>query len=213
LFDTDKPITVLHNSVQVLPELPFDNRAAEQVVFSGTLAHKKGIFSLLKTWNMVAQQFPAATLTVYGKGDIQPLQALLEPDYLFSVHFMGHQPRERLFHTLGTATLAVFPSYSETFGLTPVEAMSLGCPVIFTRYSCGPEIVHDGQTGLLADPDHPEDIAAAICRLLQDSALRKALSKAGREDVLQRFDVRRSAIVHLHYYEQVITAFNHGRNG
>lgn len=206
LFQPGKEISVLYNSIAI-PETATAQRAAQQVLFSGTLSYKKGVFSLAKAWNKVIDRHPGATLYLYGKGDTQALQQLLHPSARPSVHFMGHQSKAVLFDALRRATLAVFPSYSETFGLAPVEAMALACPTIFTRYSCGPEIVHDGSTGLLVAPDNIEELTAAICRLLENPALRQQLGDKGREDVLQRFDVTASARLHADYYQKVILDF------
>jgi len=56
-----------------------------------------------------------------------------------------------LLQALNAAEVAAFPSYTETFGLAAVEAMACGCPTVYTKRSCGPEIVRDGVTGLLVE--------------------------------------------------------------
>ena len=74
-----------------------------------------------------------------------------------------------------------------------VEAMACGVPVVTTPVSGIPELVRDGENGLLVPPDDPEALAAAILRLRDDPALRGRLGEAGRETVRARFDGDRLA--------------------
>jgi Glycosyltransferase len=76
------------------------------------------------------------------------------------------------------ALIFVYPSRYEGFGLPPLEAMACGAAVICSRAGSLPEVV--GDAALLIDPDDPGALAAAIDRVLADTALRAALSDAGR---------------------------------
>ena len=67
------------------------------------------------------------------------------------------------------ASLLVLPSFDEGFGLTALEAMTLGVPVIASERGALPELV--GDAGLLTDPDDPDTITAAIIRVLDDASL------------------------------------------
>jgi glycosyltransferase involved in cell wall biosynthesis len=88
----------------------------------------------------------------------------------------------------GEAQVAIIPSLYEGFSLPAVEAMACGVPVVATTGGALPEVVGaDGETALLVPPDDPGALAAAIGRLLDDSALRERLGAAGRQRVLTRF--------------------------
>jgi glycosyltransferase involved in cell wall biosynthesis len=69
-----------------------------------------------------------------------------------------------------------------------VEAMAAGLPVVTTNVSGIPELVEDGDTGLVVEPDHATAIADALQRLDRDAALRRRLGAAGRHVVAERFD-------------------------
>jgi glycosyltransferase involved in cell wall biosynthesis len=73
----------------------------------------------------------------------------------------------------------VFPSLDEGFGLPPLEAMALGCPVVAARAGAVPEVC--GDAALYFDPRDPQDMAAALRRLLDDAPLRATLAEAGRQ--------------------------------
>ncbi len=75
----------------------------------------------------------------------------------------------------------IFPSLYEPFSLTLIHALALGIPTVASRAGGNPEIVHDGQTGLLFDKGDPASLAAAVRRLAADGALRARLAQAGRQ--------------------------------
>jgi glycosyltransferase involved in cell wall biosynthesis len=74
-----------------------------------------------------------------------------------------------------------------------VEAMACALPVVTTPVSGIPELVRDGENGLLVPPDDPDALAAAILRLRGDAALRRRLGEAARATVRERFDGDRLA--------------------
>jgi glycosyltransferase involved in cell wall biosynthesis len=71
----------------------------------------------------------------------------------------------------------------EGFGLVFAEAMAAGLPVVACRAAAVPELVRDGETGLLVSPRSPAELAAALERLLTDDGMRKEMGMAGRTRV------------------------------
>ncbi len=209
LFKYDKPVEILHNCIEV--NFDFDvnpSKEEKTFIFTGTLVKKKGIFSLMKAWNKVIITHPDATLKIYGKGEIQPLKALLSPEGIESVHFLGHTSRQNLFKELSKATAAIFPSYSECFALAPLEALAVGCPVINTSRASGKELIADGENGSLIDPDNIDDIADRIVELIENKELQKLFSEKGRETIMNKFTIERSAVKHIDFYERVKNYFH-----
>jgi len=82
----------------------------------------------------------------------------------------------------------VMPSHSETYGLVLVEAMAMGKPAIATNAGGVPEIVTDGEEGLLIPPRNPDALANTILRLIGDRHLRRRLSRNARQRASQEFD-------------------------
>lgn len=94
---------------------------------------------------------------------------------------------------LGRLGIFAQPSRSEGLGLTIVQAMAAGRPVVATRVGGIPEVVVDGETGLLVPPEDPGALAAALRRLLADPALARRLGDAGRRRAREHFSARRMA--------------------
>jgi glycosyltransferase involved in cell wall biosynthesis len=79
----------------------------------------------------------------------------------------------------------------ETFGIAPLEAMSVGRPTIYSQSGPGPEVIEDGISGLLCNPHEPGDIAEKIMLLLEQPELASRLGASARKRVLEQFDKRR----------------------
>jgi glycosyltransferase involved in cell wall biosynthesis len=156
---------------------------------------------------MVAQKEKRARLWVLGKGETEPLKQLLDERVQDTVIFKGHQAKHIVLESFAKATMAVFPSYSETFGLVAIEAMSMECPTIFTSRASGKELIEDGVSGFLVDPDHIQEMADKILTLLGNTALQKQVGVAGRIRIKDNFDIQISTREHLAFYTQVIADY------
>ena len=206
IFNFDKAMAVLYNSINTIPENSL-NREDNKIVFTGALVQRKGVHSLLKAWNIVSRQIPSLKLHLYGKGPVDELKKMIEPDILSSVIFHKHVARELLLRELSTAAVAIFPSYSECFSMAPLEAMSAGCAVIYTERSSGPELINHKKNGLLIDPDNIDAIANALLLLSKDKELRTTIAKSGKELVTDKFNVINAAGEHINFYSEVIKRF------
>ena len=83
----------------------------------------------------------------------------------------------------------VLPSFGETFGLVVIEAMAMEKPVIATNAGGLPEIITDGQTGLLVEPRNVDALACAIKKILENKSLMISLGRSARKEALRRFSM------------------------
>lgn len=197
-----KPAKVLYNGIDTHVGIG-TSKEGGLVVFAGSLVEKKGIYQLMKAWNLVNAEMKDARLLVIGKGNAKLARDLLGEGAISSVSFLGHVSRADLLAYLKKASVAVFPSFAETFGLAAVEAMAAGTATIFTTRTTGPEIIDDNVNGLLVDPADVNAIAGKILFLLQDTAENKRIAAAGLEKAA-RFDISRVAAEHVTFYRAVL---------
>lgn len=101
--------------------------------------------------------------------------------------FLGNVPNPRMPGIYRAADLSVLPSFMEATSITGLESMATGLPLIGTRVGGIPVLIDDGMSGLLVSPGEPDEIAAAIDRLVADEALRKAMGEAGRQSAVANF--------------------------
>jgi glycosyltransferase involved in cell wall biosynthesis len=212
----DGPHAVLYNPVNAPADAPpFAGRSTNRIVFTGTLTEKKGIVQLVDAWPTVRARQPDAELHVYGKDGVGPQGGSMRAELLRrlpdaareSVRFHDHVSRAVLYEALATARAAVFPSFSEGFAWAPLEAMANGCPTVYTRLGSGPELITDGEDGLLVDPARPAEIATALLRLLQDAELARRLGEAGRARILGAFTLEKLLPANEAFYADVVRSF------
>ena len=156
----------------------------------GSLIQRKGIDLLIEAVAQLEQQGGRVHLAVVGSGPEQAaLQTLAQRHDLGSrVHFLGE--RSDVAGLLrGGADLFVSGAREEVFGLVLAEANLAGLPVVAPRVGGIPEVIDNGVTGLLVEPDNSRAIAAAISDLRQNEDYRLALGRVGRKRVLREFNI------------------------
>jgi L-malate glycosyltransferase len=107
-----------------------------------------------------------------------------------SIHFLGH--RSDVAAILGAADVFAIASRDEAFGLVYLEAMMAGLPVVAEKSGGTPEVVVDGETGLLAPPDDVEAMGRGLAKLLGDAELSAKMGRAGKERAQRQFSVERT---------------------
>lgn len=164
----------------------------------GRLTPWKGHQALLRAWAQVIERLPEARLLVVGEvafwdeayeQELRDLATALKVGD--RVLWLGF--RDDVADLLRLSDLLVLPSVDEPFGRVIIEAMATQRPVVATASGGVPEIVVEGQTGLLVPPHEHEPLAEAIVSVLSDPALAARMGAAGRQRALERFDVRRVA--------------------
>jgi glycosyltransferase involved in cell wall biosynthesis len=127
-----------------------------------------------------------------------------------NVRFVGSLPHKDLVARYRMASVVVNPSFSESFGISIVEGMASGIPVIGTRIGGMKETVLHGETGLLVDPDRPEALGAAIIEVLTDRRRAEAMGIKGRARAVEQFSWRARASRLARVYEGVVAASGAG---
>jgi glycosyltransferase involved in cell wall biosynthesis len=171
------------------------------VLYVGTLEPRKNLTTLLDAYSQVVRSSNAPLIVGGGKGWLydavfERLEALGLRD---RVHFVGYLDEEDLPLWYAAATVFVFPSLYEGFGMPPLEAMACGTPVVTSNTTSLPEVV--GDAGLMVSPRDAEALAEALLRLLRDADLRAELRARGLQRA-RTFSWRASAERTLHAYEQ-----------
>ena len=172
------PIPPLPERVELRAELELDGNV---LVFAGRLGPQKAVGVLLEALGRV----PDVSLMIAGDGPERPALERRVGEHRLDerVRFLGTVPRETVLRLFRAADASVLPSAWENFPHTVVEALAVGCPVIATAVGGVPEVVRDGENGLLVPPGDAGALADAIERFFGDASLRERLHGGAAQSV------------------------------
>ena len=174
-----------------------------------TLSYKYGIDLLIQAYAIFVENHKDidSRLLIAGKGkDRESLERLAERCHVADkVDFLGEVPHEELPALYAKFDIAVFLSREESFGVSVVEAMSCGCPVIVSDADGFKEIVEHDKTGLLVHRSDIDMAAQAMTELALDPEKRARLGKAARKHVVSLYEWRGNVRLMLDEYRDVIS--------
>ena len=105
-----------------------------------------------------------------------------------NIKFLGSCSQNEVHGLLARTKIFCLPSLGDSVGVATMEAMAMGVAVVSTTVKGIPELVHNGETGILVPPGNAEALASALLHLLEDEDLRKKLGAAAKLSVLQDFN-------------------------
>jgi len=186
-----KPVTVVPYGVDLreFRSLPREERPEVVVGAVARLSKEKGLHYLLQAFAVLAGRHPQARLVLAGEGpERQRLERLAARLGLGErVRFLGEVPHEQVPEVLQQLDIFAMPSTYEGFGVAALEAEAMELPVVASRVHGIPDVVVDGETGLLVPPRDRQALAAALDSLVADSDLRRQLGQAGRAFVAEHY--------------------------
>ena len=171
------------------------------------LSPQKGLLYALRALPEILQRFPSAHLVSVGAKTDPPWLEQLEREATalgVTRHFHVLGARRDVIDFLRACDVFIFPSLYEGLGIALIEAMAAGCACVASSAGPIPEVVRDGEDGLLVPPGEPQAIAAAVCRLLDDESLRERLGAAATVSAFSRFQPQQSADALTRIYESVL---------
>ncbi|MEM3075573.1 MAG: glycosyltransferase [Candidatus Bilamarchaeaceae archaeon] len=175
---------------------------APLVLYVGRISFEKRIEVLLSAFRLVKKEVPNACLVIAGSGPyLADYKKLANAMRLKGVLFTGFVPDRVLPLLYKTADVFVSASDSETFGLTFVEAMYFGLPVVGVK-RLGAASVIRAQTGLLTEPGDEVALATNVIRILKNRKLRKRLGMFGKKEA-KRYEIENVVKRFLSIYKKL----------
>lgn len=198
----------LKNVIKIPDPLPFkidgkSNLNAKRVISIGRYAYDKGNDLLLRVWSLVEKEVPDWTLDIYGNGEKEPYQIMIDELGLDQQRCHLYGPIPDVMKEYFSSSIFVLPSRFEGFGLVIVESMACGVPVISFDCENGPRsIISDGENGFLIPPFEIEAFAEKVMLLMKDEELRKMLGDNARRSVSQ-YNLDKIGIQWKHLFEEL----------
>lgn len=190
---------ILRTKEEALSRFP-EYRNKKILLTVGRLVRAKGHDTVIRAVRLLLPEYPDLVYLICGEGPekdslIHLTQSLqLEP----VVHFKGYVSAQDLEWYYGLTDVFVMTGretehFVEGFGLVYIEASLRGKPVIGARVGGVPEAIRENETGLLVEPDQPEQTAEAIRRLLRDPLYGRQMGEYGKRFAMENFTVERMA--------------------
>lgn len=188
--------------------LGWDSRLT--VLFLGRLSREKGVMDLLEAW--ARQKRSHARLVLVGPDMTgHPLDAGPAARAFVAAHGLANEvvfagSVAEPVPLLQASDVLVQPSHYEAFGITVIEAMASGLPIVATAVGGMRDYLSDGENALLCPPNDVDALAHRLDRILDDAELRKRLSSASRTTVLARFDRQANLDAYGRLFDALATA-------
>jgi len=211
---SEEKISVIYGGYADIFKLESDDRLSSDVkrkynitgnylLYVGTLEPRKNLLGLIRAYAQSRAKDDFILVLAGGKGwQYENIFKLVRELKLENrIIFTGYVPENDLPGLYQGATLFVYPSFYEGFGLPPLEAMACGLPVIVSHTTSLPEVV--GDAGVYVDPNDVEQISFSIDTVLSDSELRQTLIQRGLERA-KLFSWEKAAKETLKLYQKVV---------
>jgi glycosyltransferase involved in cell wall biosynthesis len=167
------------------------------------LVPHKGQRDFIDAAALVVRDVPDARFLVLGEGELRDALERQIRHLHLEKHVLLTGFRPDALSLLKAFDVFVMSSVQEGLGTSLLDAMACSKPVVATSVGGIPEVVVDGETGMLVEPKQPRQMASAIVRLLKSGAARREMGEAGRARVLARFTVERMVAQTMDVYERV----------
>ncbi len=175
------------------------------ILYVGSLNERKNFKAVFEAFSLLhidCQLLIVGSVSKNFSLDTKSRELLKEAKKNRNIVFKDHIDRNELIRLYNAATLLIFPSFYEGFGLPPLESMACGTPVISSNVSSMPEVC--GDAALYVDPHNSKEIALAIERLFNDASLRQAMIIKGHNRVKQ-YSWKAAALKHREVFKKVIS--------
>jgi len=203
---------VIPNGSPVPP--PQDDVSEENYAITvGLLQHRKGIDVLIRALGVLKQRGTHLRVLVVGPGqELKALQSLARAEGVDDqVEFAGAKTHPEVLDLMRRSRFFVLASRAEGLPLVVVEAMMCGRPVVSTNVDGLPEIVSDGVTGLLVEPEQVVQLADAMERMNADADFRVRCGAAAQRIAAERFEWGQIAARYLEFLDTTAASRTHSR--
>jgi glycosyltransferase involved in cell wall biosynthesis len=204
-------------NIQVIPfgvdlnKFTYCQRPPRELLIIGTVRNftpKYGLEYLIEAFSRLVDNYKHLRLVLIGDGRIRPqLEALVRSLKISQfVSFLGAVPNDEVAKHLKEIDIFVMPSIGqgEIFGVAAVEAMATGLPVVASRVGGLPEVVDDGRTGILVEPESVDALKKGIEFYILSAELRLKHGQQGRQKVEKQYDWRQNAGSMEKLYELIL---------
>ncbi len=178
-----------------------------QILYAGRLEIRKGVMDLLEAIPLVLKEFPTAHFNfVGGDAGVRHLMDRRIPELgcAGNMTFTDQVDRHGMVKYYQGADLCVFPSLWENFAFVALEAMACGETVVATRVGGFVEMIEDGVSGVLCNPEDAQDLAAKIIQVLKDRESNERMGREARKKMVETYSMEKKAQQMVEIYKGLL---------
>ncbi len=184
-------VEVLYNPCPIVESNSNDDIREKTILFAGTLYKEKGYLDLIDAFAKVYAKHSDWQLILAGNGSQEEgLMRINELGIQGGVKFLGWVSGKTKENAFRMASIFCLPSYAEGFPMAVLDAWAYGLPVVTTPVGGIPDIVIDGENGLLFSPGDVETLVTQLNRLIEDADLRNMLKGKSEKLALTTFNIK-----------------------
>lgn len=213
-LNTKFTFSTIYNSIDTEKFKPSKNNSINrnEILFVGTVCEKKGIKNLIKAIPIIETKIPNVKLKIVGRDLILEngksyksyLKTIIPKVYFKNIEFLNSVNHDKLPEIIDSAEICVYPSLMESFGLTVVEALSMGKPTVVSDIPPFKEIVSKNDIALTFNSVSIQDLAQKIIDLLENKELINLLKNKSRNHVLENFDQNKILNQNIKFYKSLL---------
>jgi len=199
----EKKSFVIYNGINIENKLEINEKKNSSILIVGNNLQRKGIITLFKAFVKIEKKYPDLKILAIGQDINKKYLEDLTKDMRVGkkVEFVDTKPNKYILEKMKEASLYVMPSLREGFGITFLEAMACGTPVIGGNVGGTKELIKDGENGFLVNPEDYKDLADKISVLLDDDSIGNKFIENGLRTV-KNFSVERMVEETLEIYRK-----------
>ncbi len=191
-----------YNPATVQPFRLFDGPVVGRV---SRLVEEKDPETFVRAAALVQARHPHTNFVIAGDGPLRAQLEALAQRLGARITFLGNCTNVPA--VLAAFDIFAYPTLGDSFGFVNAEAMAMGKPVISTRVGAVPELVRDGETGFLIEPQDAWGLAQCICYLLNEPEIGRRMGSQGRQLIETKFDLKQEVTAMADLYHELYHRF------
>ena len=191
-----------YNPASVQPFRLFDGPVVGRV---SRLVEEKDPETFVRAAALVQARHPHTNFVIAGDGPLRAQLEALAGRLGARITFLGNCTNVPA--VLAAFDIFAYPTLGDSFGFVNAEAMAMGKPVISTRVGAVPELVRDGETGFLIEPQDAWGLAQCICYLLNEPEIGRRMGSQGRQLIETKFDLKQEVTAMADLYHELYHRF------
>ncbi len=200
IISEDK-VVILSNAIEFPKEVK-EKHEGQKLLFLGRLCKEKGIRELLETVVELKEEYRDLELYLGGVWVESELKEIADKHkgFIHQLGWIGGEDKERY---LQECNIFVLPTYFEGLPMSLLEGMAYECACIASGVGGIPQVIDNGNNGILIQPKDKESLKNAVRKLVSDGKLQKKLGKAGRQKIENEFEITKSVDTLLEIYRRL----------